>query len=66
MAQGTIKKLISNKGFGFIASESGGELFFLSSAVENSSFDDLREGQSVEYTEGEGPKGPRAENVRVL
>ena len=66
MAQGTIKKLISNKGFGFIASESGGELFFHSSAGENSSVDDLREGQSVEYTEGEGPKGPRAENVRVL
>jgi CspA family cold shock protein len=65
MAQGTIKKIISAKGFGFIAGEDG-ELFFHSSAVENSSFDDLREGQSVEYTEGEGPKGPRAENVRVL
>ena len=65
MAQGTIKKLISNKGFGFIAGESG-ELFFHSTAVENSSFDDLREGQSVEYNEGEGPKGPRAENVRVV
>jgi CspA family cold shock protein len=65
MAQGTIKKLISNKGFGFIEGESG-ELFFHSSAVENSSFDDLREGQSVEYNEGEGPKGPRAENVRVV
>jgi len=65
MAQGTIKKLISNKGFGFIEGESG-ELFFHSSAVENSSFDDLREGQSVEYNSGEGPKGPRAENVRVV
>ena len=65
MAQGTIKKLISNKGFGFIEGENG-ELFFHSSAVENSSFEELREGQSVEYTEGRGPKGPRAENVRVL
>ncbi len=65
MAQGTIKKRISNKGFGFIEGESG-ELFFHSSAVENSSFDDRREGQSVEYNEGEGPKGPRAENVRVV
>ena len=65
MAQGSIKKLISNKGFGFIEGESG-ELFFHSSAVENSSFEELREGQSVEYEEGRGPKGPRAENVRVL
>ncbi len=65
MAQGSIKKLISNKGFGFIEGESG-ELFFHSSAVENSSFEELREGQSVEYVEGSGPKGPRAENVRVL
>ena len=65
MAQGTIKKIISNKGFGFIEGESG-ELFFHSSAVQNSSFDDLREGQSVEYEEGHGPKGPRAENVRVV
>ncbi len=65
MAQGTIKKLISNKGFGFIEGE-GGELFFHSSAVEDSKFDELREGQSVEYVEGRGPKGPRAENVRVL
>jgi CspA family cold shock protein len=65
MAQGTIKKLISNKGFGFIEGENG-ELFFHSSAVENSSFEELREGQSVEYAEGQGPKGPRAENVRVV
>ena len=65
MAQGTIKKLISNKGFGFIEGESG-ELFFHSSAVETSRFAALREGQSVEYNSGEGPKGPRAENVRVV
>ena len=65
MAQGTIKKLISNKGFGFIEGENG-ELFFHSSAVENSSFEELREGQNVEYVVGHGPKGPRAENVRVV
>ena len=65
MAQGSIKKLISNKGFGFIEGENG-ELFFHSSAVENASFEELREGQSVEYEEGRGPKGPRAENVRVI
>ena len=65
MAQGTIKKLISDKGFGFIAGD-GKELFFHQSAVEGASYDDLREGQSVEYNEGQGPKGPRAENVRPV
>ncbi len=65
MPQGTIKKLIANKGFGFIEGENG-EFFFHSSAVESPSFEELREGQSVEYEEGRGPKGPRAENVRGL
>ena len=64
MSQGTIKKLISDKGFGFIQGESG-ELFFHHSAVEGVHFESLREGQNVEYTEGNGPKGPRAEAVRT-
>lgn len=64
MAQGTIKKLVTDKGFGFIAGE-GKEMFFHQSSVEGVSFDELREGQSVEYTEGQGPKGPRAENVKL-
>ncbi|MCA9235111.1 MAG: cold shock domain-containing protein [Planctomycetales bacterium] len=64
MSQGTIKKLM-DKGFGFIKGESG-ELFFHHSSVTNSDFDSLREGQEVEYTEGVGPKGPRAENVTVV
>ena len=65
MAQGTIKKLISDKGFGFIEGE-GEEIFFHSSALTDARFDDLREGQKVEFTMGHGPKGPRAENVVVL
>ena len=65
MSQGTIKKLVSDKGFGFIAGDSG-ELFFHHSAVEGGAFETLREGQAVEYSEGSGPKGPRAENVRVV
>ncbi len=64
MSQGTIKKL-TEKGFGFIEGERG-DIFFHSSAVEGESFDTLREGQKVEYTEGQGPKGARAENVKVL
>ena len=65
MSQGTIKKLVSDKGFGFIQGERG-ELFFHHSAMEGESFESLREGQTVKYTEGSGPKGPRAENVRVV
>jgi cold shock protein len=65
MAEGTIKKLISDKGFGFIAGERG-ELFFHHSSVQGGAFESLREGQRVSYTEGRGPKGPRAESVTPL
>lgn len=65
MAQGTIKKL-TQKGFGFIDTGRGGDLFFHTSSVEGAAFDDLYEGQQVEYNEGRGPKGPRAENVRPV
>lgn len=65
MAQGKIKKLISDKGFGFIEGERG-ELFFHHSAVQGAAFESLTEGQVVEYTEGRGPKGPRAEDVKVV
>ncbi len=62
MSQGTIKKL-TEKGFSFISRESGPDLFFHMSAVDSTTYDQLYEGQSVEYEEGQGPKGPRAENV---
>lgn len=62
MAEGTIKKL-TDKGFGFIGTDGGDELFFHSSSVEGTSFEQLREGQKVSFSEGRGPKGPRAENV---
>ena len=64
MPQGTIKKL-TDKGFGFIEGERG-ELFFHSSSLQDVNFDSLSEGQQVEYEEGRGPKGPRAENVRLV
>jgi cold shock protein len=63
MAEGTIKRL-TNKGFGFIDTGTGEDMFFHSSNVEGASFDELHEGQQVSYTSGRGPKGPRAENVR--
>lgn len=64
MSQGKIKKL-TDKGFGFIQGESG-DLFFHSSSVEGGGYESLREGQMVQYNEGRGPKGPRAENVRAV
>tara|TARA_Y100000034_G_scaffold125150_2_gene174333 strand:+ start:8148 stop:8345 length:198 start_codon:yes stop_codon:yes gene_type:complete len=63
MAQGTIKKLIADKGFGFIDGEHG-DLFFHHTALEDVTIEALEVGQRVTYTEGSGPKGPRAENVR--
>lgn len=65
MAEGTIKRL-TDKGFGFIDTGSGSDMFFHHSAVEGVAYDDLREGQQVTFTAGEGPKGPRAENVQVV
>ncbi len=65
MAEGTIKKL-TNKGFGFIKTEGDKDLFFHSSALQGVSFNELYEGQKVSYTEGRGPKGPCAENVKPI
>ncbi len=61
---GTIKRL-TDKGFGFIAAGDGTEYFFHQSACTGIRYDDLREGQTVSFTVGQGPKGPRAENVKV-
>ena len=65
MAQGIVKTL-TTKGFGFINTEKNKDLFFHSSNVQGVSFDDLHVGQDVSYTEGRGPKGPCAENVKPV
>jgi cold shock protein len=65
MSEGTIKKK-TDKGFGFINTGDGKDLFFHSTNVEGSGYEALREGQKVSYTEGRGPKGPRAENVKPI
>ena len=62
---GTIKRLVNDKGFGFIRGNDGNEYFFHNSACTNARFDDLREGQNVTFDVSQGPKGPRAENVKV-
>ncbi len=63
MAEGTIKKL-TDKGFGFIDTGNGEDMFFHKSNVVDVSYEDLREGQKVTFSVGEGPKGPRAEDVK--
>lgn len=65
MAEGSIKRL-TDRGFGFIDTGGNTDLFFHSSNLEGVSYEELREGQQVSYTEGRGPKGPRAENVKPV
>ena len=65
MPQGKIKKVMPDKGFGFIDTGAEKDLFFHMSSLEGVGFDELREGQSVQFTEAQGQKGPCAENVRL-
>ena len=65
MAEGTIKRL-TDKGYGFINTGKEKDLFFHSSSLQGVSFEELREGQKVSYTEGRGQKGPCAENVKPV
>jgi len=64
MAEGTIKRL-TDKGFGFIDVGTDKDLFFHSSSVEGTTYNELREGQRVTFNEARGQKGPCAENVQL-
>jgi len=64
MTSGTIKRVVRDKGFGFIADDDQQqEYFFHSSACRGTRFEELREGQRVTFEVGQSAKGPRAENV---
>lgn len=65
MAEGTIKKL-TDRGFGFINVGKGKDLFFHAKSVVGVDFAELREGQRVSFTEAQGPKGPCAEDVKLI
>ena len=65
MPEGTIKKVITDKGFGFIEGDRG-DIFFHHSSLVGVTIEQLSEGQRVEYEVGSGPKGPRAENVKPV
>jgi len=66
MATGTVKWFNNEKGFGFISPSEGGEdLFVHFSAISGQGFKSLDEGDEVEFTVGQGQKGPQAQNVSV-
>jgi CspA family cold shock protein len=64
MATGTVKWFNDAKGFGFITPDDGGaDLFAHFSAISMSGFKTLKEGQKVQFTVVEGPKGKQASNI---
>ncbi|MFI2811334.1 MULTISPECIES: cold-shock protein [Microbulbifer] len=60
---GTVKWFNESKGFGFIEQKSGPDVFAHFSAIVSSGFKTLAEGQAVEFSVTQGPKGPQAENI---
>ena len=66
-SKGTVKWFNESKGFGFITPTDGSkDLFVHFSAIQSDSFKTLTEGQNVEFTVENGPKGPAAVNVTVV
>ena len=66
MAKGTIRRLITDRGFGFIQTAEGKDLFFHRSQLEGVDYSSLREGQEVEFEVGQGRSGrPEAVSVRL-
>ncbi len=67
MAKGTIRRLIADRGFGFIRTEYGGELLFRRNNLRGVVYSSLKEGQQVEFEIGRALDGrPRAVNVRLV
>ncbi|QKX17308.1 cold-shock protein [Microbulbifer sp. YPW1] len=60
---GTVKWFNESKGFGFIEQQAGPDVFAHFSAIASSGFKTLAEGQTVEFSVTQGPKGPQAENI---
>ena len=66
MTTGTVKKVVSDRGFGFITADDGKEYFFHRNSLQASlDFDRMSEGEKVTFDIEQSPKGPRASNVRA-
>jgi CspA family cold shock protein len=66
MPQGTVKWFNDSKGFGFITSEDGSEVFVHHTSIQGTGFKSLAEGDKVSFDTEKGPKGPKAVNVVKL
>ena len=66
MANGTVKWFNDSKGFGFITSEDGSDVFVHHTSIQGNGFKSLAEGDSVSFDTEKGPKGPNAINVAKL
>ena len=63
---GTVKWFNGSKGYGFIEREGGKDVFVHFSAIQREGFKNLTEGEKVEFSVEDGPKGPQASNVTVV
>lgn len=66
MLTGSVKWFSDAKGYGFIASQEGNDVFVHYSAIDMDGRKSLQEGQQVEFEIVEGPKGPQAANVKIV
>jgi CspA family cold shock protein len=66
MAKGKVKRIIRERGFGFISAEDGREIFFHRNELQNVDFDGLMEGDPLEFDVVKGQKGPAAANIKKM
>jgi len=64
--QGTVKWFNNSKGYGFIQQEGGQDLFVHFKSILSEGYKSLKEGQKVEFTVGDGQKGPQAQDVKIV